>query len=221
MSSLFIFVLNMSLTATYVALAVMIVRLLIKKAPKVFSYALWSVVLFRLVSPASFESTLSLIPGKTNALPHEIIYLQNPAISTGIGIVDGAVNQSIQASMPVGNPAASVNPMGILMEIAAIIWLLGIAIILCYGVISYFRLKYRLSNATLVKENIFETDRILTPFVLGFFKPRIYIPTGLAGKELNYILKHEQIHIKRRDYLIKPAALLGSCSSLVQSFDVG
>jgi bla regulator protein BlaR1 len=94
------------------------------------------------------------------------------------------------------------------MEIAAVIWLLGIAVILCYSIVSYFRLKIRLSTATLFKDNIFETDRIKTPFVLGFIRPKIFIPTGLAQKELDYILKHEQVHIKRKDYIIKPMAFL-------------
>lgn len=208
MSSYFIVILNMSLTASYVALGVIIARMLLKKAPKIFSYALWAIVLFRLVSPFSFESSFSLIPGKTEAISQDIIYSQNPAITTGIGMVDNVANQSIQFSLPPVKPWNSVNPMGIVMEIAAFIWMLGIALLLSYGMISYLRLKHRLSTATLVYENVYETDRIKTPFVLGFIKPKIYIPTELSESELNYILKHEKTHIRRLDYIIKPVAFL-------------
>ncbi|MDD2586126.1 MAG: M56 family metallopeptidase [Syntrophomonadaceae bacterium] len=208
MSSLFLTVLNMSLTASYVALAVIIVRLLLKKAPKIFSYALWVVVLFRLLCPCTFESPLSVLPVNTEAIPYDIIYSPNPAITTGVGIADNAMNQSIQSTLPAVNPAASVNPIGIAFEIGAIIWMLGIIVLLSYAVISYYRLKLRLSTATLVHDNIYATDRIKTPFVLGFIKPRIYIPTDLSGSELSYIIKHEETHIKHYDHIIKPAAFL-------------
>lgn len=208
MSQLFIAVLNMTLTASYVALAVIVVRLLLLKAPKIFSYALWSVVLFRLVIPISFESPLSLLPNRTQGIPQDIIHSQAPAINTGMGIVDRAVNHSIQISLPPANPTSSVNPMGVALELGAVIWILGITGLLGYAIYSYFRLKGQLSTATLIKDNIYETDRIQNPFVLGLIKPKIFIPVGLAESELNYILLHEQIHIKRKDYLIKPIAFL-------------
>lgn len=208
MSSYFITVLNMSLTASYVVLAVIIVRLLLKRAPKIFSYALWAVVLFRLVCPLSFESNFSLIPNSNEIIPHDIIYSQNPAISTGVTMADKAINQAIQSTLPPVNPAASVNPMGIALEIGAIIWMLGIVMLLAYALISYFGLKRRLSTATLVNDNVYEADGIKTPFVLGLIKPRIYIGTNLPGSELGYIIKHEETHIRRYDYIIKPVAFL-------------
>ena len=186
MSNLFVTVLNMSLTASYVALAVIVARLLLKKVPKIFSYALWAVVLFRLVCPFSFESSFSLIPSKTEAIPQNMVYSPTPALTTGIGMVDGTINRSIQSSLPPVNPAASVNPMDLAIEIGSIIWILGIAVLLFYSLISYFRFKRRLSTATLVRDNIFETDRIQTPFVLGLIKPRIYLPIDLSGSELDY-----------------------------------
>ncbi len=208
MSSMFITVLNMSLTASYSALAIILVRQLIRKAPKVFSYALWAVVLFRMVCPVSFESVLSLLPGQTRAIPQNMVSSQSPVIATGIGSIDNAVNRTVASSLPPVNPAASVNPTGVLLEAGAAIWLLGIALLLCYGAVSYFRLKARLSTATIAGDNIYETDMIKTAFVMGFINPRIYVPTGLSKKELDYILKHEQTHIRRRDYIIKPVAYL-------------
>lgn len=209
MSGLFITVLNMSLTASYVALVVIFIRMLLKKSPKIFSYALWVVVWFRLVCPISFESSMSLVPVKS-PIPHGITTSTNPSVRFGIEGVDRALNQSIKSSLPPVNPAASANPMGIMMEIAAAIWLLGIALLLCYSIVSYFKFKKCLSTATLYNDNIFETDRIRTPIVLGFIRPRIFIPTGLAQKELDYILKHEQVHITRKDYIIKPVAFLAA-----------
>lgn len=206
MSSYFITVLNMSLIASYVALVVMIVRFLIKKAPKIFSYCLWAVVLFRLLFPFSFESSFSLINNKIEVIPQDIGYIHNTGVNSGVRIIDNAVNKYIQSSLPTVNPEVSVNSMVKVMEIATNIWLIGIIILLYFAVVSYFKLKRRLSTATLLKENIYETDRIDTPFVLGFFKPKIYIPLSLQEKELHYILRHEQIHIKRLDYIIKPLA---------------
>jgi beta-lactamase regulating signal transducer with metallopeptidase domain len=129
-------------------------------------------------------------------------------LNAGIRVINNTFNRPIQEAHPQINTLASVNTSNILTEIATIIWITGILLILSYGVISYFRLKHRLSAATIVKENIFETDRIQTPFVLGLVKPRIYIPIGLSDSELEYIIKHEQIHIRRCDYIIKPTAFL-------------
>ena len=216
MSSVFITVLNMSLTASYAAVMVMLVRFLLKRAPKVFSYALWLVVLLRLIIPVSFTSPVSLLPGETNVIPQDIVVSSKPAIETGIEIIDRPVNQVIQTSF---TPAAdqgteqfesvkTVTPIGSVIEAAAVIWLLGIIMLVGYSFVSYFKLQQRLSLATLVSDNIYESDRIRTPFVLGFVKPRIYLPSGLADSEISHILRHEKYHIKRRDYLIKPLALL-------------
>ncbi|HZX45850.1 MAG TPA: M56 family metallopeptidase [Clostridia bacterium] len=208
MSNLFIAVANMSVTASFAALVVILVRLLVRKTPKVFSYALWSVVLFRMVCPVSFESALSLVPGNPRAIPQNIAFSPNPAVETGVRSIDSTVNRTVGGSLPPVNPAASVNPMGIVIEIAAIIWLLGMAVLLCYSAVSYMGLKSRLSTATLVGGNVYESDRIRTPFVLGFFKPRVLIPVGLDPGEMEYVLQHEKVHIRRRDHLIKPAAYL-------------
>ena len=122
-----------------------------------------------------------------------------------MGIAEKAINQS---ALPPVNPVSSVDPMVIALEAGAIIWMLGIAVLLAYGVISYFRLKRRLATATLVNNNIYEADGIKTPFVLGLIKPRIYIPINLPGNELGYIIKHEETHIRRYDYIIKPIAFI-------------
>lgn len=192
MSDLFITILNMSITASYVALVVILVRMFLKKAPKIYSYALWSVVFFRLLFPFSFESALSLMPKNIQSLPSDIIYSQMPT--------DNNVNNIIH---PAEMNINSINNENIVIKIISVIWIIGIFVLLIYSFISYLKLKSYLSTAVLMKENIFETDTIKTPFVFGFVKPRIYIPLGLELKEVEYILKHEQTHIKRGDYIIK------------------
>lgn len=208
MRNLFIAVLNMSLSASFVALAVTLLRLLLKKAPKVFSYALWAVVFFRLVCPFSFESAFSLLMLGPDTVPRDIVYAQNPVIESGGGFVDDTVNQVIQNTLPSVRPEASVNPMGIVVDIGSYIWLAGILLILGYSIFSYLRLWRRLACAALAEDSIYETDRVATPFVLGVLRPRIYLPLGLAGEERDYILRHERTHIRRGDHLIKPFGFL-------------
>jgi Antirepressor regulating drug resistance, predicted signal transduction N-terminal membrane component len=208
MIGLFAAIFNMSLTASYAALVVLFVRLLLKKVPKIFSYSLWAVVLFRLICPFSFKSVLSLIPSRVNDVINNVAAPPNFAPSNIAGITGGAADPAVQSSVPAVGSVSGVNMHELVLQASAYIWLLGIVALLCYGAFSYFKLKRSLSTSTLVDTNIFETDRIQTPFVLGFIKPRIYIPACLSKDELAYILRHEQTHIRRRDYIIKHVAFL-------------
>lgn len=209
----FITILNMSLTASYAAIAVIIARLLLKKAPKVFSYALWSIVLFRLICPFSFSAGFSLFgllgPAQTGTsipqyIPQDIGMMGTPTVDTGVDNVNTVLN----ASLPAATPFASVNPMQALLTLGTLIWLTGAAVLFIYAVISYLRLQKQISMATLVSDNIYETDLFRSPFVCGFVRPKIYLPLSLTGQEREYILSHEQIHILRYDYLVKPVAFL-------------
>jgi beta-lactamase regulating signal transducer with metallopeptidase domain len=206
MSELFLSVLNMSLTASYVILFVIVIRLLLKKAPKFISYALWGVVAFRLIIPFSFESMFSLMPRNTNvvSIPHNIIYQQGPQINSGIEVVDSFVSESL----PAPTVGASVNPLQLYTEIGAYIWILGIMVLLIYSVVSVLQLKRQLKSAQLIEQNIFEAKNLKTPFVLGLIRPKIYLPTGLNVEERSYILLHEQTHIHRKDHIIKILAFL-------------
>jgi len=201
MSKLFFSVLNMSLTASYVILFVIIVRLLLKKAPKIISYVLWGVVAFRLIIPFSFESMFSLMPRNMNTvpIPHDIIYQQSPQINSGIEAVDSFVSQSL----PAPTVGASANQLQIYVEIGAYIWILGIMALLIYSLVSVLQLKRQLKNAQLIEQNIFEAENLKTPFVLGLIKPKIYLPVGLNATERSYILLHEQTHIHRKGHIIK------------------
>src|SRR5690554_824484 len=206
MSELFLSVLNMSLTASYVIIFVILARLLLKKAPKVISYALWGVVAFRLIIPFSFESMFSLMPRNTNAvpIPHDIIYQKSPQINSGIEVVDSFVNKSL----PAPTVGASVNPLQIYVEIGAYIWILGIMVLLIYSVVSALQLKRQLKSSQLIEMNIYEAKNLKTPFVLGLIRPKIYLTVGLNDTERSYILLHEQTHIHRKDHIIKVLAFL-------------
>ncbi|WP_159883413.1 M56 family metallopeptidase [Paenibacillus puerhi] len=209
MSELFLSVLNMSLTASYVFLVVIVIRLLLKKAPKVISYALWGVVAFRLVVPFTFESVFSLLPrnGDSNPIPpipQGSILQQSPQINSGIEVVDSFVG----GILPAPTVGDSVNPLQIYTQIGSYIWVLGIIALLIYSLVSVLLLKKQLKNAQLIERNIYEAENLKTPFVLGLMRPKIYLPVGLHAKERSYILLHEQTHIKRFDHIIKPLAFL-------------
>lgn len=194
----------MNITASYVIIFVMLVRLLLKKSPKVISYALWGVAAFRLLCPFSFESIFSLLPASTTPIPQDIAYQQSPQIISGIAAVDTYVN----SFLPLPSAAASVNPLQIYIRIGAIVWILGVAAMLVYSISSVLILKRHLKSAQYTEQNVYKADNLKTPFVLGIFKPKIYIPAGLAAEEKSYIIRHEQTHIRRFDHIIKPCAFL-------------
>lgn len=204
MEALFLSVLNMSLTASYVIICVMLVRLPLKKAPKVISYCLWGVVAFRLLCPFSFESMFSLLPISNVPIPYDIAYQQNPKVNSGIVAVDTYVNRSL----PSPHVTASANPLQIYILIGSYIWIFGIAVMIVYSIISVLILKRSLEGAQHIEKNIYEADNLRTPFVLGIFSPRIYIPFGPTAEEKTYIIQHEKAHIHRFDHIVKPFAYI-------------
>lgn len=204
---LFLQLLNMSFTGGIVILFVLAVRLALKKAPKIYSYVLWSVVLFRLVCPFSFESALSLLPTKANPISRDIVYMAQPQVDTGIFAIDNVVN----GSLPPASPAASINPLQIWLFIGSLVWLAGMAILFLYSFITLLRLNRRLQGAEYFRGNIHISDRIETAFVIGILRPKIYLPANLTEKEQEYILLHEQTHIKRFDHIIKIVSFLVLC----------
>lgn len=207
LEKIFLQILNMSFTASFVIILVLIARLFLKKSPKVLSYALWGVVLFRLICPFSFESMFSLLPVKSNPIPLDIVYEAIPTIDTGIPVINHTVNQSLSAA----TPAASINPLQIWTFIGSTVWLLGIAILLIYSIISLMKLQKYLKNAVHEKDNIYLAEHLDTPFVMGFIRPKIYLPTSLTEEEKRYILLHEQMHIKRFDHVIKLVSFFALC----------
>ncbi|SDM99212.1 M56 family metallopeptidase [Acetanaerobacterium elongatum] len=208
MTALFNTVLSMSLTAGYAAFGVLLIRLLLKKAPKVFSYALWAVVWFRLVCPVSFESMFSLIP---SGIPKASQAISKPSFINST-VINPALSTELvyqQTFSPQFSPIMHTPPTW--REVLAVVWLAGVFLLLCYSAVSYLRLRHRLATAVRVRDNLYETDRIQTAFVMGFIRPKIYLPAGVSPNELDYILKHEKVHLKRVDHLIKPIAFLAVC----------
>lgn len=208
LDALFLQILNMSFVASFVIVFVLAGRLLLKKLPKIFSYALWSVVLFRLICPFSFESVFSLLPAKANPFPLNIASFDVPKADTGITLIDNAINASLSAPP---DPSASANPLQILLFLGRVLWLMGIAILLIYSVISLVRLHIHLKDSIHDNTNIYTCTALRSPFVMGLIRPRIYLPASLTEKEKQYILLHEQTHIRRFDHVIKIISFFVLC----------
>lgn len=210
MEGIFKTVLQMSATAGYVILLTVLVRFCLKKAPKICSYLLWSASFFRLICPVSFESVFSLIP-RSRRISGALRPFTGQLLSvSGTGGADPgtvAVSPSITAAQLPGGLSASQK----FWLIAGTIWIVGAVLLLLYSVATTIKLKRGLQVARCCGENVYEVQNLQTPFVLGFFRPKIYLPTGLSGRERAYILAHERTHIRRRDYLIKPLAFFVLC----------
>ena len=202
LSEVFLKIINMSISASWLVLAVLLLRLVLKKAPKWVSVLLWGFVAVRLICPFSIESMLSLIPSAETVSP-EIMMDWTPEISTGIGSVDTVINPIItQTFAP--NPATSANPLQILIPVAGILWLTGIAAMLLYTAVSYFLLRRRVATAVLLRNNIYQSENVDSPFVQGIIKPKIYLPFQMDGKNLEHVIAHEESHIHRKDHWWKP-----------------
>ena len=206
MTTLFLGFLNRSLSAAVLIFAVVLVRLVFKKAPKWLLCALWALAAVRLLCPVSIESVLSLIPSAEPVQP-EIVYSAAPAITSGIPAVDAIVNPPLQAAFAPA-PAQSANPLQILTELAAWVWLGGCAALLLYAAVSALRLRLRVRTAVRLEGNVFQSEFVPSPFILGVLRPRIYLPFGLEPGAQDMVLAHERAHLKRGDQLWKPLGFL-------------
>ena len=206
MEDLFLHLLNLSITASYIVLAVILLRLLLFKAPKWINCLLWAVVAIRLILPFSIESILSLIPS-AEPIPQDIMLSPTPQINTGIEVFNSAVNPIIE-QIYTPDSATSANPLQISFAIWSCVWLIGIAAMLIWSAISYLRLRKRTAPSILLRDNVYFCDAIDTPFILGIFRPRIYLPSEIAEESIPHVVAHEQTHIARKDHLLKPFAYL-------------
>ena len=206
MEQIFLKILNMSITASYLVLAIVLLRFLLKKAPKWLRCGLWMLVGIRLMLPFSFESVLSLIPS-AHTVPADILYAQVPAIQSGIPAVNNSLNPIIFESMAptIGH---SVNPMQVAAYIASLVWIAGMASMALYGLISYLRIRLRVREAAPLRDNIWSGDQIGTPFILGIFRPRIFLPSSMSDEDAEYVIAHERAHLRRRDHWWKPLGFL-------------
>ena len=206
MNELFLKIINMSISASWLVLAVLILRFVLKKAPKWINVLLWGIVAIRLICPFSFESTLSLIPS-AETIPLNIGMDTTPTINSGISAINNAVNPIIsQSNTPMAG--ASVNLLQITIGIYEYIWIFGMIALALYTAISYWRLCRKVDTAVRYKDNIFQSENVSFPFVLGIIKPRIYLPFKMNGQYLEYVVAHEQAHICRKDHWWKPLGFL-------------
>ena len=217
MAALFSEVLNMSLTASLVIVFVLAARLLLKKAPKVYSYALWAVVLFRLLCPVSLSAPVSLLTitdaTVTAAAPRQEQTEQGRA--TTVNYLPAQRQQSAERPQTAPLSAASTQlyekEAPDLSAAAALIWLAGIGVMVLYSLATYANLRRNLVGAMRWRGNAYLADHIDSPFVLGLFRPRIYLPSGTPVKERRYILAHETHHIRRCDHIVKMLAYSALC----------
>ena len=214
-------VVNMSVTAGLVIVCVLLARLALKRAPKVFSYVLWAAVLFRLLCPVSVGAGFSLL-GLTGTPVREsagyttrVEYVQPaplPAAGTGTQAPAGPGGQT--AAAPSGEAEGiqpSVSARLSAGEIAARVWLAGVLAMAGWGVGSYLRVRRRVVGAVRLEGNLYLADHIPTPFVMGVFRPRIYLPAGLGPEEQEYVVRHERCHIRALDPAFRLLAFAALC----------
>ncbi len=217
MDDLFLSVLNLSITGSYVILAVLLFRLILRKAPKKFAYALWAVAGFRLCCGLSFSSALSIFnlglfdmdkalanPGTLTFIPADIGLAAKPEITMGFSYL----NSALSGFLPEATPQYSVNPLQVWIHIGALLWFTGMVVIVLWGGFQSFRLKRRLASAIRLEGNIWQSEAAASPFIFGILCPKIYIPFNLEEGTLACVLGHERHHLKRGDHLIKCFAFL-------------
>ena len=197
MANIFQKILSMTLSASVVILAVIVLRFVLSGAPRKWSYLLWTVVGFRLCCPVSLRSAFSLF----SAVPSEIRLFHPIAGNQSVTAVPSIVQRTLSApvrpvEMTTFEPLRTVD----WFTVCGWIWLAGAAVMLLWGIIRYFRLKSLLLDAVRIDTNVFETDRMDSPFILGLVRPKIYLPVGLEGSRRRYVLAHERFHLRRGDH---------------------
>ncbi len=206
MSELFLKIVNMSISASWVVVAVLALRFCLKKAPKWVNVLLWGIVAVRTVFPFSIESVLSLIPSAETISP-TIMMEQSPSVQTGVPTLNHVINPVISGSFTPA-PGASANPLQIWIPVLTGIWLFGIAALFLYSAVSYWRLRRKVCEAVILRDNIYQSENVCSPFVLGIIRPKIYLPYHMDSREMGHVIAHEQTHICRRDHWWKPLGFL-------------
>ena len=196
----------MSISASWVVIAVLTLRFCLKKAPKWVNVLLWGIVAVRMVFPFSIESVLSLIPSAETISP-SIMMEQSPSVQTGVPALNHVINPVISGSFTPA-PGASANPLQIWIPVLAGIWLFGIAALFLYSAVSYWRLRRKVCEAVILRGNIYQSEKVCSPFVLGIIRPKIYLPYHMDSREMDHVIAHEQTHIRRKDHWWKPLGFL-------------
>jgi len=206
MEAVFLKLLNMSITAGWLVLALLILRPFLKKAPKWITCAMWALVGLRLILPFSIKSVTSLIPSN-ETIPQDIVYQAEPEIESGVGFINSYINPVISESMA-PNPGDSANPLQVVSFIATWLWVTGMVVMVLYTIISYIRLRYKVRENIHLQGNIHICDHVSTPFILGIIKPDNCLPSDMSSQDMEYVIAHEQAHLKRRDHWWKPLGFM-------------
>lgn len=206
MSELFLKIVNMSISASWIVVAVLALRFCLKKAPKWVNALLWGIVAVRMVFPFSIESVLSLMPSAETISP-TIMMEQTPSVQTGVPVLNHVINPVISGSLTPA-PGASANPLQIWIPVLSWIWLFGIAALFLYSAVSYWCLRRKVCEAVILRDNIYQSENVCSPFVLGIIRPKIYLPYHMDSREMGHVIAHEQTHICRRDHWWKPLGFL-------------
>ena len=206
MTDLFLQTVNLSYRVSFLILAILLLRLVLKKAPKWISVALWGIAAVRLLLPFSLESVFSLVPSG-NLVSPEIMLDPMPTLQSGIPAVNDVINPIFQQSFA-PFPGTSMNPLQLWVPLAAILWLAGFAAMVLYTLISYWSLKRKVSDGVAVQDGICRSKNVPSPIVLGVFHPRIYLPEGISEADEGFVIAHEEAHIRRHDHWWKPLGFL-------------
>lgn len=206
MENIFLTFFNLSINAGWVVLAVVLLRFLLKKAPKWVHCVLWSIVGIRLVLPFSLESVFSLLPSKQFIAP-SALYEISPTVDSGFVSVNEVINPVISGALA-SSAENSVNPLQVITIIAAYLWIIGIIVMCLYTLYTYVSLKRKVGTATKLTDSIYQSENVPSPFILGVVRPKIYLPYNIGEKAREYVIAHEKAHLKRKDHLIKPLAFL-------------
>ena len=223
LDTVFLKILDMSLAASLAIAVILLARLCLKRAPKVISYALWAVVLFRLLCPVTVESAVSIMPEKElvsqeydmSVEPFSVLSSTEEATQlAGEALKDVVDTQYVQTVE--GDPIEQSNhvpasPKEIILMIGSYVWLAGIAVMLIRATVQTVRLRRRLVGAVPMERGVFLADHIDSPFVMGLIRPKIYLPSSLDVHEREYILLHERHHIRRGDHITRALGFVALC----------
>jgi len=225
-------ILNMSLTASVIICVVLLCRLLLKRAPKIYSYILWSVVIFRLLCPVSLLAPVSIlgifdtpvmeqtsenmddegtVTSTVAYIPADIVHTEYPKVTLPIPGVGDRVSEAVNERLPSGEEQLGADPLEFPVTFATYLWMFGIIGMLAGGLASYVRLRGNMVGALHLQDNVYVTDHIPGPLVVGMIKPKIYLPSDLDVKEHSYIILHEKQHIRRGDPIFKMVAYIALC----------
>ena len=198
-------ILNASISASWLILIVIALRLIMKKVPKWVNVALWGIVALRLLMPFSIESAFSLIPS-AQTVSDQLLQAESMAGQQS-AYLDIVTNPAYGGSVSVELDTTISAFQWELVDVT-FLWLVGMAVLVLYTVVTYWRLRRKVDTAVILRDNIFQSERVTSPFVLGILRPRIYLPFQMRGQDLAYVIAHEQAHIRRKDHWWKPLGFL-------------